>query len=134
MSQPESFTLSVDVTHTSTPVDQDWSLLDRVGNRSLYLAESHLPTAKDTLNFYRTFPKPTSVFNGVQKSAFKFSTDKVVTGADGVSQIVAPLIIEVSFSIPVGVDAAALLAGRQRVVALINSDTMMDDLNLIGHI
>jgi hypothetical protein len=58
----------------------------------------------------------------------KFSQDITVDGLDGVSQITAPIIVEVSVSLPVGATAADALIARQRVVALVDRDDIMTPL------
>jgi hypothetical protein len=67
----------------------------------------------------------------VQKTSFKFTRDITVDGADGVSSITSPIIVEVNFSIPVGAESADVLLDRQTVLALLDDDTIMDALNLV---
>lgn len=131
MSQPDVITLSVDEENDGVdPVDHVYGSYDRsASNRSVYTEASHLPYMRDILTFYRTPAKPNGNFRGVQKSAFKTTKDFVVTGVDGVAQLTAPVIIEVSFSIPVGVSAADVLVERQKTVALADYDVVMNALN-----
>lgn len=118
-------TLAVDELNNDSTVDVDFSRFEEFSNRSVYTGEEHQLTAKDTLTFYRTFPKQSGNFKGTAKTAFKFSQDFLVTGADGIASLTSPLIVEVSFSVPVGVTAADQLIGRQRAIALLDDDAIM---------
>jgi hypothetical protein len=84
--------------------------------------------ARDSLTLYRTFQKVNGNFKGTAKSAFKFTWDRSVTGVDGVAALTAPIISEVSFSVPVGVTEADMLICRQRQIALLDDDTIMTAL------
>lgn len=126
--QPNSITLPVDELNNGTPVNEVLTRFEEFLNRSVYIGATHSMSAKDSLTLYRTFPKPSGNFKGVSKTAVKFSRDYVVTGIDGLN-ITAPVIIEVSFSIPVGVVTADVLLNRQRAIALLDLDTVMTPLN-----
>lgn len=126
-----TISLDVDVENDGIDLDtQTFTRFEEYLNRSVYIGENHTLSAKDTLAFYRTAPKPTSVFKGVAKSAVKFSKEIGVLGVDGVSTITSPIIVEVGFSIPVGASTAQVLEMRQRVVALLDTDAVMNALNL----
>lgn len=127
MTQPADITLSVDAdgTGANVAVDEIYSNFDRFSNRSVYHAPGHTTVVRDTLTFYRTLPKPTSIFYGVQKSAAKFSMDVEVNTPTGVTTR-SPIIFELSASIPVGATAADILHVEERVKALIyNRDLMI---------
>lgn len=128
--QPNTITLTVDPLNNGTTEQQDYVRYEEAANRSTYIGEDHLPDARNTLAVYRTFPTKTGNFKGVAKSSAKFTQDVVVPGVDGVSQLTAPIIVEVSFSIPVGATAADVKLARQRVVALCDADSIMDALNI----
>lgn len=128
--QPNAVTLSVDEQNDGVgPVDHVYSRFEEYLNRAVYIHSSHAIDARDTLALYRTFPKASGNFKGVAKTAFKFSKDLVVTGVDGVSQLSAPLIVDVSFSIPVGAATEQILIARQRALALLDLDAIMTPLN-----
>lgn len=59
----------------------------------------------------------------------KFSRDIVVDGADGLSQLTAPIILDVSISVPVGATHEQILIARQRALALLDLDAVMTPLN-----
>jgi len=52
-----------------------------------------------------------------------------VTGVDGTTTVTAPIIVEVSFSVPVGATAAQTMLHRQRALALLDLDSVMAPLN-----
>jgi len=131
MSLPSSITLAVDEENDGVgPVNHVYELFDgSLSNRSIFVGPDHTISARNTLTFYRTLPKSSGNFRGVAKTAFKFSCDTIVDGVDGVSQLTAPMIVEVSFSLPVGVTAAESLIMRQKALALLDLDTVMAPLN-----
>lgn len=128
--QPNEITLSVDEENDGVgPVNHVFTRFEEYQNRAVYIGANHAMSAKDTLGLYRTFPKPSGNFRGVAKTAFKFSTDIVVLGVDGVSNITAPIIVDVSFSVPVGATHARILIARQRALSLLDLDSVMTPLN-----
>lgn len=130
--QPNEITLAVNVDNddgTTPAVDYVYSRFEEFQNRASYIHALHSLSAKHTLTFYRTFPKPTGNYKGVAKTALKFSVDKIVDGVDGVSQLTSPMICEVGFSLPVGITPADSLELRQMVVAIMCDDDIMAALN-----
>lgn len=125
MSQVNPIVLAVDVLNDANTVDYTFSQFDNFSNRTVYIGEDHTIAGHDTLTLYRTFPKPAGNFCGMAKVAVKFSQAISVYGVDGVSTISAPLILEVSASIPVGATLAQQLVARQRGVALLDRDDVM---------
>jgi len=113
---------------TTALVPTPYSRHSEYGNRSMYIATSHSVEAKNTLSFYRSAEKRNGNFKGVAKTSFKLSSDKTVLGVDGVSQLTAPLIVEVNFALPVGVNQADVIALRQTAVALLGEPGIMDQL------
>lgn len=128
--QPNTITLSVDEENDGVgPVDHVFTRFEEYQNRAVYIGSNHSMSTKDTMALYRTFPKPSGNFKGVTKTAFKFSKDLLVDGVDGVSQLTAPIIVDVSFSIPVGASHAQILIARQRALAMLDLDAIMTPLN-----
>lgn len=118
-------TLSVDEQNDGVgPVNHVYTRFEENLNRTTYIHSTHTLSAKDTLSFYRTLPKPSGNFKGVAKTATKFSKDITVLGADG-SNVTAPIIVEVSVSLPVGATAAQALIARQKAVSLLDLDAVM---------
>lgn len=128
--QPNTISLVVDEANSgSGQVTHDFSRYEQIGNKSTYIGALHSFASRDKIDMFRTFPTRSGNYKGTQKSAVKFTKDLVVPGVDGVN-ITSPIIMEVSFSVPVGVSRASLVAFRQRVVSLLDVDSIMDDLNL----
>jgi hypothetical protein len=128
--QPNQITLAVDELNDSNTVNHIFDRYEEYLNRSVYVEDSmHSMEARDSLGLYRTFPKVNGNFKGVSKSSIKFTKDITVDGVDGVSQLTSPIIVEVSFSLPVGCTPAQAMIARQKVIALLDSDTHMAPLN-----
>jgi hypothetical protein len=121
----DTITLQVDELNDTNLIDIDFLRFEEYQNRSVYTSENHQLSAQDKLTFYRTFPKISGNFPGTAKSAMKFSFDHVVTGVDGLAALTSPMIVEVSFSVPVGISVANQLIGRQRAIALLDDDSIM---------
>ena len=120
-----TITLAVDELNNDNDVEIDFERAYEYTNRTVYTSENHSLDAKDQLTFYRTLPKVSGNFKGTAKSAFKFSQDFSVTGVDGLASLTSPIILEVGFSVPVGVSVADQLVARQRAIALLDDDTIM---------
>lgn len=131
--QPNVITLAVDILNSGTTTNQSYSRFEEAANRSTYVGATHSPASRDTLSLYRTPAKKTGNYLGSTKSAAKFSEDVVVVDAMG-NDSVQPVILEVSWSVPVGVPAAKTKEIRQRAVALLDDDAIMSDLNDRGMI
>lgn len=128
-----TISLTVDVANdgeTTADETQVYSRHEEYLNRSVYIGEDHSLAAPHTLSWYRTQPKANGNFLGMAKSAFKISQCLSVPGADGVSNVNAPLIAEVSFAVPVGTTASQVVEMRQRLVALLDDDTLMNKAQL----
>lgn len=126
--QPNTITLPVDLLNTGVNTNQVFTRFEEYQNRSVYIGVDHTLTSRNTLSLYRTMPKVSGNFKGTAKSAVKFSLDVSVPGVDTTS-IVAPLIVEVSFSVPVGAASAVTLIARQKALALLDQDSIMAALN-----
>lgn len=128
--QPDTITLAVDTLNSGSTTDYDFTRFEETLNRTIYAGENHAIDARDQLAIYRTAPRKTGNFKGVAKTSVKFTRDFTVLGVDGLANLTAPLILEVSFSVPVGCTSTQMVEMRQRVIALLDSDTVMNDLNL----
>lgn len=122
-------TLAVDVLNNGTTGNQVYSRYSEYQNRSVYIGNGHSVAAKNTLSFYRAFPTKTGNFLGTAKSSFKVTEDIQVPGVDAATTLTVPVIAEVSFSFPVGTTAAKQLEIRQRLLALLDNDSLMVALN-----
>lgn len=129
--QANIFSLSVDPANDGNPVTETYELYNgSLLNRSIYVSPTHVQESRDMLTLYRTEATKSGNFKGVSKSALKCTEDKAVPGVDSSTTLTAPMIGEVSFSIPVGVTAADVKHFRQRLIAILDDDTIMDKLNV----
>lgn len=125
--QPNELTFHVDVLNNNTLVDKLYERYEDGPNRSVYVTSAHTPAFRDQVTLLRTLPTKTGNFKGVSKGSLKLTADQTVLGVDG-SNVQAPLILELSFSAPVGATAAVIKEYRQRVIAMLDDDTFMDKL------
>lgn len=123
-------TLPVDVLNDGVLVNKTFTRYEEFQNRSKYISSSHTLSLRDFFDIYRTTPKKTGNFCGTAKSAVKFTMDVEVPGADSATTLTAPQILEVSFSLPVGSTAEQVVVLRQRAIAFLDNDTLMDRINL----
>lgn len=128
--QADTLTLSVDAANDSNPANEVYTRYEEYQNRATYIGASHTPDDRDTVAIYRTFPTKSGNFKGTAKSAVKFTKDIEVAGVDSSTTITAPIILELSFSVPVGATTADVIHARQRAIALLDSDTFMNSLNI----
>lgn len=126
--QPDVITLAVDVANNATLVNQVYDRFDYFQNRSIYIGPNHSVASPNTLTLYRTAPKQSGNFKGMAKVAAKFSEAQSVEAVDGTDHSV-PYIFEISEAIPVGTSAAKRKELRQRAIALLDNDAIMDDLD-----
>jgi hypothetical protein len=131
---PDPITLTYDADHdggTTPDVVLEYSRAEEAPGRSMYQSENHKEELRDLVSFYRTRPKVNGNFRGVMKSSVKYTVDISVDSVIGPnSPIIAPIIVECTFSIPVGATDAEVLDARQRMVATLNDDDVMNALNL----
>lgn len=118
-------TLPVDTLNNGVTTDLDYIRFDEYQNRTVYISENHTPAMRDLLTFNRTFPKQIGTFFGTRKTAAKFTCDNVVATNDG-GTVISPAIVEISSSLPIGLTDAQLTEVRQRVIALIDQDLLMN--------
>jgi len=128
--QPNVLTLSVDAANTGSPADETYDRYEEHQHRSVYIGAAHVPESRDMLAIYRTLPTKSGNFKGVSKTSVKLTEDVEVAGVDSSTTLTAPMILEASFSLPVGATAADILHLRQRMIAALDDDTFMDALNV----
>lgn len=129
----DTLTLTIDLLNNGTTSTEENLVFERVGNKSTYHRTGHSVTMRKMINFYRSLPKRVGSFLGVAKTSVKFTEDITVAASDG-SNVVAPIILEVNFSFPVGTTIAQTVAMRQRALALLDDSITMDKLNLGLHV
>jgi len=128
--QADQIVLSVDAANDGNPANETYERYQEFENRSVYIGSTHVPEARDILALYRTFPNKSGNSKGVSKSTVKFTEDVEVAGVDSATTLTAPIILELSFSVPVGTPAATVVKLRQRALAMLDNDTLMDSVNI----
>lgn len=131
MSLDNSITLNVDETNdgaTTANVDHVYERFETFNTRSVFHHSAHQPDLRNMLGFYRTPAKRNGNRRGSQKSSVKFTWDVIVPGVNG-EDIIETQYIEVNSSIPLGVPVSDVLKRRQHVVAILDNDTIMNNLN-----
>lgn len=121
-----TITLSVDLLNTGTTTDVDFTRVDVFPNRSIYKSPDDTYVMRDMLGFYRTLPKRSGNLLGVEKAAFKITQDQVVPGVDATTTNTQPAILDVSWNFPVGTTPETRKILRQRAIALLDNDTLME--------
>lgn len=134
MSQPATITLAVDNANNGTLVNQEFRSYDRTSTKSTYESATSTVVARDQLAFYRTPAKRNGIFLGSTKTTAKFTTDVSVQNAEGTGEVKVPLIVELNFSVPVGVTPSQTEQARQRALALLDRTDLMSPLNDRGEI
>lgn len=129
--QSNTITLAVDTANSGSTTNQAYNRIEELVNRSTYGGPGHSFSSTNTLQLYRTNPVRSGSFLGAAKTSVKFTESVTVPSAEG-EDTVFPLILEVSFSIPVGTTEAKVLELRQRAIALLDMDSIMDPLNNQG--
>jgi len=125
--QADSLTLAVDTLNNGTTSNQTFTAISRETNKSTYSRSDASSANRRDLAFLRKFPTRSGNFLGATKVTFKFTDTYSVQGVDS-NPLSTLLVGEVSFSIPVGVAAADAKEFRQRLLAVLDNDTVMDKL------
>lgn len=123
--QDNTITLAVDTANTGTTTDKAFRRYSELQNKSTYIGPGHSLSNRNELAFFRTPPKANGNFKGMAKSAIKFTYDVDVEGTDNSTTNTAPIIIDISFSLPVGTTAADALLMRQHAVSILDMDAIM---------
>lgn len=124
--QPETITLTPTV--GATPESTAYNRFRYSGNSSTYATASSEVGAREVLQLSATQGKPSGAFKGQGKASLKMTTDIAATDSLG-NSTKAPIIVEVSFSSPVGfVTASDLERARKRVANLLSQDTIIANL------
>lgn len=126
--QPNSIVLDVNTDGddgTTATVPITFTRFDEYQNRSEYIAEDHTLASRNKLGMYRTFPKPNGNFRGMAKSAIKLTKDHAVPGIDATTTVVAPSIVDIGFSFPVGVTDESVVLELETAAALLHDTAVM---------
>lgn len=120
--------LNVDTTNDDTPEVIGITRYDEYRDRSVYIFPAHTLEKRDMLGISRILPKKSGNFRGVARAGAKITLDVEVPGVDATTSYVQPLIADVTFAIPVGTDTVTVKEVRQRIIAFLDDDTVMDRL------
>lgn len=127
--QDNTITVSVDTLNDGTTNDELYTRHTEELNRTIYHGTGHLSAMRRLMQFIRSAAKPKGNNRGFDRSTVKFTTDLSVPNADGTGDIVLPIIAEAIFTVPVGATPAETLEARQRLIAVLDNDAVMADLN-----
>lgn len=123
-----TITLAVDHDRDATPTNEAFTRFEENLNRSLYVGADHSVEERNTMTVTRSLPTVSGNFRGVKKTTLKFTQDYDVAGVDATTTLVAPIIANISFSIPVGATAAAAMHIRERLRAALDDQDLMTRL------
>lgn len=115
-----TITLPVDQLANDVLVDESFTRFDEFQNRAVYVGPGHSLSKRNTLTTYRTLPKKSGNFNGVGKSAAKFTQDFEVPGVDLSTTVIGSGIVDISTSFAVGMTDAECMGMRQRAIAFLD--------------
>lgn len=120
MSLPETFILNTITDGGSTATESEAATYTRFRqetDKTTYVGADHAVDSREKLEFYRTEPKRSGNYRGSSKTAAKFTLDVSVATVDG-GTIMAPIVLELSSSIPVGADEAVVSELQRRMSVL----------------
>lgn len=128
----EEIQLNVDAKADGTTIPVAFTRFDgSIPNRSIYIQrDEHTLAHHRKLTFYRALPKKAGTSKGTAKCRFKFSSEHSIAGVDGTAVLTLPAIVEVAFSLPVGLSPEDTLFMVQQAVALMSSRSVIDPLTL----
>jgi len=126
--QPDTITIGVDELNDGILVNHEYKRFTQFPDRTVYVGPGHSVAMRNMMTLYRSFPKENGNFKGVAKISVKFTRDIMIPGVDTTTTIIAPEIVETKFSIPVGVTSAEALIERQKIVGILDMDSIMVSL------
>jgi hypothetical protein len=126
--------LSVDAANDSNPANETFSLVSPFSEgKSTWLKDGTMREDHDIVTFYGALPKRSGNFQGVYRSGIKATHGVEVEGVDSTTSLDSDIILNLSVSVPVGTATADLVLVRQRLIAALDDDTLMNDLMLNGN-
>jgi len=126
--QANTLTLAVDTANDGTTTDHVYTRIREVENKSVYNGPGGSVSNRKELAFLRKDPKRSGNSQGVSSAEARFTEEVSVPGVEDSSNVSHLLTGSVSFRIPVGVSSADLLTFRQKIIALLDDDTVMGAL------
>lgn len=125
--QDNTITLAVDVANNGTSVDQVFNRYLEETNRTTYRGPGDTLVERNQMAFYRTPPKRSGNYLGSAKSGVKLTLDIDVVQADGTTTK-APIIVDLSFSVPVGANPVVSKNRRQHALAVLDREDIIGKL------
>lgn len=122
-------TLSVDAANSGSPANETFIVAHPSENRTTYILSGTDLGDREELILYSTRPKRAGNFRGVVRSAVKFTKAVAVEAVDATDTVDSDLILNLSFSVPVGTATADIVHLRQRLIALLDNDAYMAKIN-----
>lgn len=125
-----SITLAVDTANNGTTVNETWSRMSYGTNDSLYVGPlNNTGIIRDQLRFTRSYPQKSGNFAGYLVSTAKFVREIEVEGVDVTTLEKRPITVELRIVVPAGATTAEVIEARQRMLALMDNDTIMTAAN-----
>lgn len=129
-----TITLPVDVTGANASFTNEvLSRFKELENKTTYRFGDHSLAARNQVDFYRNDISPSGNYLGNAKGALKLTEDQVVTAKDG-TDVVAPTIVSLQLSIPVGTTDVAFYHIIGRLQAMLLDLNLMHDLFMMQEI
>jgi hypothetical protein len=134
MAQPNEIALIVDPLNNGTTETQTYSNQSRAEGSSLYrLVGSDLKN-RDELRFAATLPKRSGNFPGVLRTEVRLTQSVEVEGVETSTTVSGTATLSLQASIPLGMTEADVKLLRQRMIALLDEDSVVSDLMQIGEV
>lgn len=118
--------LSVDTANSGSTTNETFVVTDPSGGRSSYILDGTDLGDREELVLFGTRPKRAGNFRGVIRSGVKFTKAVSVPGVDATDSIDSDIILNLSASVPVGASETDLVHLRQRLVAILDDDAIME--------
>lgn len=127
---PNSITLAVDTANNGTTANETWSRTSYGTNDSLYVGPlNNTGIIRDQLRFTRSYPQKSGNFAGYLVSTVKFVREIEVEGVNITTLEKRPITVELRVVVPAGATTAEVVEARQRMLALMDNDTIMTAAN-----
>lgn len=124
-----TITFDVDHDRDATPTEEVFSKFQEFLNRSVYNGADNSDALRNQMVVTRNEPTVSGNFRGVKKTSLKFTQDIEVAGVDTETTLVAPIILSLSLSLPVGTTAASAMHLRERMRAALDDQDFITRLS-----
>jgi len=129
-----TITLSVDQANNGTPINEEYRRYTESTDKSVYIGAGTTSLKKNHLAFGRIAAKPSASSLGIEKRQLKITETETVDSRTVGESVLADAIGTVSFNFPVGMSSARRKAFRQRLIAALDDDSIMDNFCDLGEI